>query len=82
MGRPSFSVLYQEIQNALSRPASLAFNDAIALLDTLKEDSYKDSMLINVAAARPPHSLDQRTGRKTEQEKATEGPRHSPYHRS
>jgi len=45
----NFSVFYYEIQNAPDKACSMAkeaFDDAIAELDTLKEDSYKDSTLI------------------------------------
>lgn len=45
----NFSVFYYEIQNNPDKACSLAkqaFDDAIAELDTLKEDSYKDSTLI------------------------------------
>ncbi|KAL7673206.1 hypothetical protein ACOME3_008074 [Neoechinorhynchus agilis] len=45
----NFSVFYYEIQNAPDRACQLArkaFDDAIAELDTLNEDSYKDSTLI------------------------------------
>lgn len=45
----NFSVFYYEILNAPERACSLAkqaFDDAIAELDTLNEDSYKDSTLI------------------------------------
>lgn len=45
----NFSVFYYEIQNNPDQACSLAksaFDDAIAELDTLKEDSYKDSTLI------------------------------------
>lgn len=45
----NFSVFYYEILNAPDRACSLAkqaFDDAIAELDTLNEDSYKDSTLI------------------------------------
>ena len=45
----NFSVFYYEILNSAQRAcrlAKLAFDDAIAELDTLSEDSYKDSTLI------------------------------------
>jgi 14-3-3 protein epsilon len=45
----NFSVFYYEIQNQQDIACSLAknaFDDAIAELDTLSEDSYKDSTLI------------------------------------
>ena len=45
----NFSVFHYEIQNAPDKACQLAkqaFDDAIAELDTLKEDSYKDSTLI------------------------------------
>lgn len=45
----NFSVFYYEIQNApedACKLAKAAFDDAIAELDTLNEDSYKDSTLI------------------------------------
>ena len=45
----NFSVFYYEILNSLDRACHLAkqaFDDAIAELDTLSEDSYKDSTLI------------------------------------
>ncbi|KAJ8287309.1 hypothetical protein GJAV_G00050080 [Gymnothorax javanicus] len=45
----NFSVFYYEIQNAPEQACQLAkqaFDDAIAELDTLNEDSYKDSTLI------------------------------------
>merc|ERR1712188_257629 len=45
----NFSVFHYEIQNApeeACRLAKSAFDDAIAELDTLNEDSYKDSTLI------------------------------------
>ncbi|KAF6024298.1 hypothetical protein EB796_017391 [Bugula neritina] len=45
----NFSVFYYEILNAPERACSLAkaaFDDAIAELDTLNEESYKDSTLI------------------------------------
>lgn len=45
----NFSVFYYEIQNNPDKACSLAkqaFDDAIAELDTLREDSYKDSTLI------------------------------------
>lgn len=45
----NFSVFYYEILNAPSQACSLAkaaFDDAIAELDTLQEDAYKDSTLI------------------------------------
>lgn len=45
----NFSVFYYEITNAPDNACKLAkqaFDDAIAELDTLKEDSYKDSTLI------------------------------------
>ncbi|KAN0009056.1 hypothetical protein ACTFIV_000350 [Dictyostelium citrinum] len=45
----NFSVFYYEILNSPDRACSLAktaFDDAIAELDTLSEDSYKDSTLI------------------------------------
>ena len=45
----NFSVFYYEITNSPSQACDLAkraFDDAIAELDTLKEDSYKDSTLI------------------------------------
>lgn len=45
----NFSVFYYEIQNNPEKACSLAkqaFDDAIAELDTLREDSYKDSTLI------------------------------------
>mmetsp|Transcript_4532 Transcript_4532/g.6327 ORF Transcript_4532/g.6327 Transcript_4532/m.6327 type:complete len:253 (-) Transcript_4532:195-953(-) len=45
----NFSVFYYEILNSSDRACSLAkqaFDDAIAELDTLSEDSYKDSTLI------------------------------------
>ncbi|KAK2117400.1 hypothetical protein P7K49_004286, partial [Saguinus oedipus] len=46
---PNFSVFYCGIQNAPKQACLLAeqaFDDAIAELDTLNEDSYKDSTLI------------------------------------
>jgi len=45
----NFSVFYYEILNSADRACTLAkvaFDDAIAELDTLSEDSYKDSTLI------------------------------------
>jgi len=45
----NFSVFYYEIQNNPEKACQLAkgaFDDAIAELDTLREDSYKDSTLI------------------------------------
>lgn len=45
----NFSVFYYEILNSSERACKLAkaaFDDAIAELDTLSEDSYKDSTLI------------------------------------
>jgi 14-3-3 protein beta/theta/zeta len=45
----NFSVFYYEINNAPERACQLAkqaFDDAIAELDTLNEESYKDSTLI------------------------------------
>ncbi|KAK6114413.1 14-3-3-like protein 2 [Brugia pahangi] len=45
----NFSVFYYEILNASEKACRLAkqaFDDAIAKLDTLNEDSYKDSTLI------------------------------------
>ena len=45
----NFSVFYYEILNSPERACSLAklaFDDAIAELDTLSEESYKDSTLI------------------------------------
>lgn len=45
----NFSVFYYEILNSPDRAcelAKMAFDDAIAELDTLSEDSYKDSTLI------------------------------------
>jgi 14-3-3 protein epsilon len=45
----NFSVFYYEILNSPDRACRLAkaaFDDAIAELDTLSEDSYKDSTLI------------------------------------
>lgn len=45
----NFSVFYYEILNAPDRACTLAksaFDDAIAELDTLSEESYKDSTLI------------------------------------
>lgn len=45
----NFSVFYYEILNSPERACRLAkgaFDDAIAELDTLEEDSYKDSTLI------------------------------------
>lgn len=45
----NFSVFYYEIQGAPDKACSLAkqaFDDAIAELDTLQEDAYKDSTLI------------------------------------
>ncbi|XP_003387311.1 PREDICTED: 14-3-3 protein homolog 2-like [Amphimedon queenslandica] len=45
----NFSVFYYEIMNTPDKACELAkraFDDAIAELDTLKEDSYKDSTLI------------------------------------
>ncbi|XP_061837421.1 14-3-3 protein beta/alpha-1 [Nerophis lumbriciformis] len=45
----NFSVFYYEIQNNPEKACSLAktaFDEAIAELDTLNEDSYKDSTLI------------------------------------
>ncbi|KAJ4917798.1 14-3-3-like protein GF14 omega [Raphanus sativus] len=45
----NFSVFYYEILNSSDRACSLAkqaFDDAIAELDTLGEESYKDSTLI------------------------------------
>ncbi|KAH9530146.1 hypothetical protein DERF_003971 [Dermatophagoides farinae] len=45
----NYSVFYYEILNAADRACHLAkqaFDDAIAELDTLNEDSYKDSTLI------------------------------------
>jgi hypothetical protein len=46
----NFSVFYYEILNSADRACHLAkqaFNDAIAELDTLSEESYKDSTLIS-----------------------------------
>jgi len=45
----NFSVFYYEIMNSAERACRLAkaaFDDAIAELDTLSEESYKDSTLI------------------------------------
>jgi len=45
----NFSVFFYEIQNSPDQACHLAkqaFDDAIAELDTLNEDSYKDSTLI------------------------------------
>ena len=45
----NFSVFYYEILNSAERACRLAkaaFDDAIAELDTLSEESYKDSTLI------------------------------------
>lgn len=45
----NYSVFYYEIQNSPEKACELAkkaFDDAIAELDTLNEDSYKDSTLI------------------------------------
>ena len=45
----NFSVFHYEIKNASDKACKLAktaFDDAIAELDSLKEDSYKDSTLI------------------------------------
>jgi len=45
----NFSVFYYEVMNSPERACSLAkqaFDDAIAELDTLSEESYKDSTLI------------------------------------
>merc|ERR1712078_583556 len=45
----NFSVFYYEILNSPERACKLAktaFDDAIAELDTLSEESYKDSTLI------------------------------------
>jgi len=45
----NFSVFYYEILNSPDRACSIAkqaFDDAIAVLDTLNEESYKDSTLI------------------------------------
>ncbi len=45
----NFSVFYYEILNSAERACKLAkaaFDDAIAELDTLSEESYKDSTLI------------------------------------
>ena len=45
----NFSVFYYEIMNDSKKACELAkkaFDDAIAELDSLKEDSYKDSTLI------------------------------------
>ena len=45
----NFSVFHYEIENAPDKACDMAkkaFDDAIAELDNLKEDSYKDSTLI------------------------------------
>ncbi|TMW63996.1 hypothetical protein Poli38472_014701 [Pythium oligandrum] len=45
----NFSVFYYDIMNSLDRASNLAkqaFDDAIAELDTLSEDTYRDSTLI------------------------------------
>jgi len=45
----NFSVFYYEVMNSPEQACGLAkqaFDDAIAELDTLPEDSYKDSTLI------------------------------------
>jgi 14-3-3 protein epsilon len=47
--QPNFSVLYYEIlisPSCACHLAKQAFDDAIAELDTLSEESYKDSTLI------------------------------------
>merc|ERR1712241_1586150 len=67
----NFSVFYYEILNSAERACKLAktaFDDAIAELDTLNEESYKDSTLImqllrdNLTLWTSDHSTDAEAG--------------------
>ncbi|PHT59457.1 14-3-3 protein 7 [Capsicum baccatum] len=56
----NYSVFYYEIMNSPERACHLAkqaFDEAIAELDTLSEESYKDSTLI-MQLLRQPHTVD------------------------